>query len=217
MKMPDPGETRFPRSWSGFIWGGSRPPEEYAWDSGCWPGLWSKRRFLPEFWPRIWCQELGLNWEDIGRVGKILPGVQGAGLDSVEWEISIRAVGLVFRELVWSLMGWKASARGTGHDMVSSFRLNDKRLLGLFSIQFPPIYQFLLSECCTGSYQTRFSFMRRVGGHNSLITASLLLYPPSRQLTVAFNNSLTPPRPQAMLRHPHLVLNLIWSFQFHVP
>lgn len=94
---------------------------------------------LPEFWARIWCQGLGLNWEDTRRVGNILPNVQGAGLDSVEWKISTRDVGLVFRELVWNLMGWKACARGTGHDIVSSFLLNEKRLLGLFSILFPPI------------------------------------------------------------------------------
>ena len=117
-----------------MVWG------SLTWDSGCWPGLWWQKRFLPKLWARIWYQELGLNWENTRRVEKILPNVQSAGLDSVEWEISTRDVGLVFRELVWNLMGWKAFTRGTGHDMVSSFILNKKRLLGLFSIQFPPIY-----------------------------------------------------------------------------
>ena len=96
--------------------------------------------FLPEFWARIWRQGMGLNWKDTRRVGKILSGVQSAGWDSVAWKISTRDVGLVFRELVCNLMGWKACARGTGHNMVSSFLLNEERLLGLFSIQFPPIY-----------------------------------------------------------------------------
>ena len=26
--------------------------------------------FIPGFWARIWCKELGLNWEDTRRVGK---------------------------------------------------------------------------------------------------------------------------------------------------
>ena len=72
---------------------------------------------------------------------KILPGVQSAGLDSVKWKISTRDVGLVFKELVWNLMGWKLVPEvHTNHDMITSLLLNEKRLLGLFSIQFPPIY-----------------------------------------------------------------------------
>ena len=67
-----------------------------------------------------------------------------------------------------------------------------------------------------GKLASWFPFMRWGGGHNSLITVSLLPYSHSRKLTVVLNNSLTPPRLQAMVRHPHLVLELIWSVQFPV-